>query len=1058
MATLKDRTAQGDGHPQGAGGSGGLGSGNAPVPSPDQAARGAGVRKRVANRKHDWQLRAWTFSDENAVVERAKEKGSKWVMRRFRRMTLMWKGSRKLRLEFAATALGTSLLMVAVVFSATEFLFGWPGPIDRHASCDAHAFGCGVVGGALVTVFVAALAVTWVIVWRMFCIVNWGYARAARQQPSEFVPNAAGVTEVVGRDDLCRVIEQDLRDRSSRRPHVIVGGVGAGKTAVLVRLTQWLADRGAVPVVVRLRDMREDEDCRELAARRFRSLNESRFRSDGEADRIWRRLCADGVVVVLADGLEEAMVDSDARETSIRQVLDGARRAQLPLIITSRPNDVLETLDVALIELGPLDEEKAFEYVRGSRRGSGQPSIDDRALRALMLAAKVAEMPLYLLLTCELYCHDLFTADDCQDLDPDHRLIIRLRLLGNWLSAVQAGRLAPDPAITVDQRTRAIDRLSVLAALALVKDTLEVKFKSLEGKRSKDLSDENSEPMFDVDPVKAGEASNIAARLGIVETLRSGVRFRHSIMQAYLGSLWIRRNVLENLVEDRERSVGGSQYLNAGLENGGREFLMAVTMASARLAAEATNLRWRVVLSDLAELLCEAAQPTGDDTRPDDRRVLLLACAYEIARMVDPDRTAALGGRCLTAWPKCPAGRRVVEAKRLAVDRIAEVKAEHAYVVLYELCLVEPNYRVRVASAQYIGAAGDSAIRALHDRFLRKAVDRAHELKGNEFRQLTDLDLRCACLQGWILPLLVGTAEHERDLVLALLDDWVEVCDGGPEALDACIAQGLKYEANRVPHAGQDSTPRERLVRHAETILNRTDYWYTRMSLLHALTLWMLSANSRSRADRAHRMARWTGDEPHPFVRAAADLCLTALATRKPSPYLWIDESGTVAKLGQRLTASAPTEWASLWLTESLGWVALNRRALRLVADAMLMLNLTDGPQVSDGTAPQFDRTIRASRPDLPPCLTLSGQRACLAVAVGAHDQGRALSSEMCEGSCSFLLCPYPTTSQTFRQEFSESFCRRLMREKRAPWQQMRRSELREFWRDMEKRARVGGP
>jgi hypothetical protein len=203
-------------------------------------------------------------------------------------------------------------------------------------------------------------------------------------------------------------------------------------------------------------------------------------------------------------------------------------------------------------------------------------------------------------------------------------------------------------------------------------------------------------------------------------------------------------------------------------------------------------------------------------------------------------------------------------------------------------------------------------------------------------------------------------------------------------------------------------------------------------------------------------MARWMGDDPHPFVQAAADLCLTALATRKPSPYLWIDESGTVAKLGQRSTGSATTDRASLWLTESLGWVALNRRALRLVADAMLMLNLTDGPQTNDGTAPQFDRTIRASRPRLPPCMTRPGQRACLGVTGGAENQPLALPGETCEGSCSFLLCPYPFAGQTMRQEFSESFCRRLMREKRAPWQDMRRSELHKFWCEMEKRARLG--
>ena len=198
-------------------------------------------------------------------------------------------------------------------------------------------------------------------------------------------------------------------------------------------------------------------------------------------------------------------------------------------------------------------------------------------------------------------------------------------------------------------------------------------------------------------------------------------------------------------------------------------------------------------------------------------------------------------------------------------------------------------------------------------------------------------------------------------------------------------------------------------------------------------------------------------------MRAAADLCLSALQTGEPSPYLWIDETGTVAKLGQKMTAGAPTDRSPLdvgrrvagdrlWLTESLGWVALKRRTVRLVADAMLMMNLTDGPLGDDGIAPQFDRTSRASRPKLPPCMTLPGQRDCLGVADDADDHIEKCKKE----GCSFHLCPYPPTGKTFRQEFSESFCRHLMSERRARWQEMPRSELRRFWGDMEKRARTG--
>ena len=74
------------------------------------------------------------------------------------------------------------------------------------------------------------------------------------------------IGEVVGRDELCHVMIHDLRDRDTRRPHVVVGGVGTGKTALLVQLTKLLAERGAVPVPVRLRDAQDQLDFRELGA------------------------------------------------------------------------------------------------------------------------------------------------------------------------------------------------------------------------------------------------------------------------------------------------------------------------------------------------------------------------------------------------------------------------------------------------------------------------------------------------------------------------------------------------------------------------------------------------------------------------------------------------------------------------------------------------------------------------------------------------------------------------------------------------------------------------
>jgi hypothetical protein len=334
-------------------------------------------------------------------------------------------------------------------------------------------------------------------------------------------------------------------------------------------------------------------------------------------------------------------------------------------------------------------------------------------------------------------------------------------------------------------------------------------------------------------------------------------------MQAYLGSIWIREHAMED--ED---------YLAAGLEKGGREFLMALTMASIRFSDEPGGgaLRSRVLRNVTTRLSDAAASGPEGDGSYEDRRVLLLAAAYEIERMFDDQPTSSLGMRCRQAWPPDSDSSRLVAAKRLAVDRIAEARTGDAYQVLYDLCITEKDYRVRVAAAQHLGSGGDVASRAL-EAALEKVVTDARAMKReNGFGHMTHDDVRRFSVQGWILPLMAATAQEEGGKVIDLLDRWVHVCDGAPASLDACVAQGFKYEANRVLRPRADRTARELLVQQAEALLDKTDYWYTRLTLLHAMTLWMLSESPRPRADQRQRLMRGCREHSHPFVSAAAEL------------------------------------------------------------------------------------------------------------------------------------------------------------------------------------------
>ena len=67
---------------------------------------------------------------------------------------------------------------------------------------------------------------------------------------------------------------------------------------------------------------------------------------------------------------------------------------------------------------------------------------------------------------------------------------------------------------------------------------------------------------------------------------------------------------------------------------------------------------------------------------------------------------------------------------------------------------------------------------------------------------------------------------------------------------------------------------------------------------------------------------------------------------------------------------------------------------------------------------------------------------------------------------CPFELCPYPPKGTQSRMEMSEAFCRRQqmlltrrsLGRRRAPWQEMRRGQLIDFWAEMAGRARGPRP
>ncbi len=1030
--------------------------------------------------------------------------------------------------------------------------------LDPDRQCAALGFSCGIVTNLLASGVLVAFA-SMFLLWRLFGLQRRYWVRA-RDESRELVPTAGAIIDqVVGRDEMCLAVMTDLHDRGTR-PHIIVGGVGTGKTAVLVRLTEMLADKRAIPVPIRLRDAAE-LDFEELGRVRFLSeVNQGLF-SSAEGETIWRRLRRDGKIVVLADGLEEALVGTPAeaeRDNTIREAIRRAYLQQLPLVIASRPHDPLRGTDAAIIDLEPLSYEAALAYIGGE--GSGE---DERRLAWIVETAEVIEAPLYLQITRELHRSGLLEPTSAGQLGVvDTRGVdrarLRLSLLETWERALVSGHLRADVPLSKAERQAAVEQMSVLACVGLRGDTLEV---PLDVNPGSQLQAEVRRRLAGIEghvgtapgvrSVDVKLAATWAARLNLVEVRGQKIRFPHSLMQAYLGS---------RMLDAALRDPG---YVHDALEypNPGQEFLIALVLRSraedlppgrpsSTAGAAGGDIQSRE-LPAAAEPLARAdlftplrlaaarghgaAQPDGgagaDEAVRDDNKVFdMYAAALEIdcvaARPVHGDLADEVRDRWSHIYAqdrrtledsKLTLIHRLGEATRVIDDRLRRGEAidvAPAYRQLYEIGREDAAYPVQLAVAAEIGAGGEAAYAELSTVLSAPCDACATERRRRGAAPATDSDSpagpqdearrsRERLLSAWLAPMLVGTTGGRGDAVAsqniaehaqADLVQWLRhvARDGRlpgeqdlPLALEIALAQGFKHAANRRPL--QPDVLRESrmfLAEQALEMLKSARYWFTQLTLIHALCLLNLSDLQKQPWDKYGAkpdaiVQHWLnvagqerGDavvtaggrrETHPFVLEAARLCVLALKSGRPQRYLWIDESNVVVQVGSRNLGNEVQRRHRLWIPPSAGWTALNGSAQQLVADVLLLLNLADR-----GEQPHvLERRLRRSnRQDLPPCIT--HYREALEPGLTVGTAAPLVPGSSCVDGCAFELCPYPPNGVQPRAEMSEAFCRRqqtlLTRSPRhpqsqqAPWQQMTASQLNRFWIEMADRVRGSQP
>jgi hypothetical protein len=1045
------------------------------------------------------------------------------------------RGRAQIGVARVVTYVGAAALALLVLRSAIVVFGGkpdrFPFGFDPDGGCEDIGYSCGVANSVLITFLTLAFAAAAFLLWRMGR-VHRPYVKRARTETKDLVPTAGTILDkVVGRDEICNVIMDDLRVRDGRRPHVLLGGVGVGKTAVLYELTRRLASNGAVPVPIRLRDAQDGGiDFETLAKEHFIAEVSTASVSDAEAERVWRELRKDDQIVVLADGLEEALDDEDgrangrtrasdaSRDNLIHLAMRDARRAKLPLVVASRPHDALVGLDAAIVELEDLGEEAAIEYIE-----HGAPGHDAHRLDWVIETAEVTDTPLFLEIARQLHREGLLvharprrgngadptepseTVDSWEleraarglDTRGVDRASLRLRLLETWTAGLIAGHFESQLPLTRSIRRVTVETLAALACMGLKRDKLEVAFKELLVRADSDrLRYQSMLDDLQASIVKAKECElagskrvpisierelRLAAarglQLGLVEPLHHGVRFPHSVLQAYFASRAIGKVI--------EHDPG---YLPEALKHASRELLIALVMYSRRRDPERA-----AVISTITKQLRTAARNGGLSHA---KAIDTLVAALEVDSVADRPQHRVIAAELAKSWQQVSDDRTVEESKLRAIARFGETartiadldrpRVRPAYAELFEIARTDLGYRIRLAAAQELGAGGDAAFSSLTNG---KADRLAPPADGTWEKERSH---REHAVRAWLAPMLAGSTDRCAQDAQENLRNWlrrVSAEDGQPLplSLQVALAQGFKLAANRRPdHPFARRESRDYLMQAASEMLKASTFWFTRLTLLHAHCLWELpelptregdleekagsrpwrkrKEPSRRASDPSALVTHWlaTDDsEPeHPFLAEARELAIFALEKRQPERFLWIDESGVVTKIGARPPRSDAVRKHNLWIPPSVGWSALHPRAQKLVADVLLLLNLIerDGKPVE-----REQRMRRATRNDLPPCL--SGEREFLAPSHTVGMVKQPASGTSCKDECPFDLCPYPPKGkQPYRVELSEAFCRRqqvllgrwwrVWPRRTASWQGALPGDLKRFWKAMEQRAR----
>jgi hypothetical protein len=977
-------------------------------------------------------------------------------------------------------------IVVAAAFLGAGFLVY---ALSRPQDTKCQVASCDLVVNFANSVLVAMLAYAGYFAFTRGW-VQLRYQRRARREPQRLLSGHHDIPEleqISWRSALLLQIGERVRDRSdenepphSREVPLVLGEIGAGKSTFMVTLAAYLARRGVVPILVSLRNEQPPFDIPELARKRFLRHVDHPLLSATAADRLWRQLWHRHLVVVLVDGLDEALGQGqlvDARELADGLVDSSSTR----LVASSRPESLVSRRGFAVLELEPLSRTELIGRLARKRRGAA-PSLSESEASLLVETLGLPSTPFYLdvwnRLVQESAPHSpgrraaSDSAERMKELveaicgapesgaSPSHDRA-RVRLLDRHLRRV-IERTHREFAIPPQETEACVAQLAALAYEHLGSKSID--HEQLVG--------------ADMGRDQVARAIVVGRRLGLLaenQTRDSSIRFRHPIFQAYLASMHLSRSGLETRRHRIFHASFGSRRphksssrdglvgrLLAEEASRGDEVFIALRLFGARAetdprtsaatielllaAATAKNVSVSSALKSLAAAvrIASSASAAGLSEGVFEHVLVVAGQALENTGVattgaVEDAKTTAARLRLMRALANLASSSdRSTQVYRLLWDR----REDRSYAARWQI--VEA---FALGGPKAFQAVGQNISKLMDDveRSLTEGPSGEDRLEAKQLPQLSTI--------AKFLPSIAARlADGDDDDAYEKLRQLIElvnrlVAQGLGLGVEASLAQGFRFAAPRrgarvldplmfkQPHSSfsLDGRP-NRLARRPPAAFGSENraFWYSRMNLLQAAARrhLTLSADNENRGlvgDIQDHLKKARRHETHPFVSAVAHLCLQA--TERPGDadsFIWEDESVEVA--------SAAT--------------SLNATAHSLLADVVVALNMNEqGRHEGRRAEDRHESFATASR--LPACFQ-------------GTERGRILSGQSaCVGppSCGFGLCGYrPELAQTaaYRpicERFYDHQAQLARHKERLPWQHgVDGDALASFWRAMGER------